>query len=286
MEEGLNPNDTGMDLFGRRMRELCIPLISPLRNPGLEHAPLNAVAGIAGAGEPGMMSGCKAILESILKPYGSSLRLRAMTDVDALAWACIGEGSGIVIIAGTGSICLGVGRRDGRRITWRVGGEGSFCDEGSGSILGLRVLNAAMRAVESDCGQTMLVRLVCERYGIEPQEIRPHFVPPERQKVADLARLAFDASAQGDGVARRLIDGSASDLVELVEEVKSGGGFRDPMKVFASGGLFRSPVMRRVFRAHLEKRIPGTALTFVYDPVMRMLGGLLRMGSGTDQENS
>ncbi len=281
----LNPNDTGFDLFGRRLGSLLIPLLAHLRagqhSPMLSSASLDVVAGIAGAGDPQIMERCRSILERLLKPYASRLRLKAMTDVGALAGACIGDGTGIVLIAGTGSICLGLGKRGGRRVRRRVGGRGSFLDPGSGSTLGLAILDAALATLDGRMNEEVLVGLICDRYGIRPEEIPPRFLPPDRREVAGLARVALEAYAAGDSFARAAVRSSARDLVGLVLEVRETLKIRKGVKVFASGGLFASPVVRRLFSRNIARRLPGARVTFVDDPLMRILGEFTKMGSGT-----
>jgi N-acetylglucosamine kinase-like BadF-type ATPase len=218
------------------------------------------------------MKRCKSILRRILKSYASRLSLNVMTDVGALAQACIGDSTGIVLIAGTGSICLGLGKRGVRRISRRSGGKGSFLDPGSGSTLGLAVLYAALATMDGRMNEDLLVDLICDRYGIRPEEIRSRFLPPERREVAGLARIALEAYEKGDTSAKTLVRTAVGDLVTLLLEVREYLKFSKGVKVFASGGLFASPIVRRLFKGRLARCLPGSEVAFIDDPLMKMIG--------------
>jgi N-acetylglucosamine kinase-like BadF-type ATPase len=276
---GLNPNDTGFDLFEERLAMLVGPLLATLPAPA-DALRLHAVAAMAGTGSRPVMKRCKASIERLLKPCGCRFRLEVLTDVAALARTCITGPAGIVLIAGTGSICLGVGQRRGRRFTARVGGRGSFLDEGSGSVLGLAVLDAALATLERRMEEALLVELICDRYGLAPHEIPRRFLPPVRGEVAGLARVALDAYRRGDRFAVKAVRSSVADLAGLVLDAKAKAGLRrGTFEIFASGGLFKSPVVRRLLKGHLARRMPGARLTFIDDPLLTILA---KMGTDTN----
>jgi N-acetylglucosamine kinase-like BadF-type ATPase len=279
----LNPNDTGPAVFRRRLMTLLSPLLSPLPSThGRGTTRIRGLAAIAGAGRPQTLALCERGLKAILGRFSGDVRIAVMNDADALLHACLGgrkgRQKGIVIIAGTGSICLGVYRESGRRITARFGGWGSFRDEGSGSRLGLEVLDAVLRYPEGRPGARMLADLLTRRYGIGPREARRQFAPAgidrtaRRDSVAGLARIALDAYALGDRYSRRLVRRSVGDLVDMVAAVNGRVRLNRNGKVFASGGLFSSPIVRRLFASGIRRRLPGAQLTIVEDSLLLMLG--------------
>ena len=89
--------------------------------------PLRALwAGLAGAGRARV----RRDLEALLREEQVARAVRVGTDAEAAFHDAFGGGPGILVVAGTGSVVLGVGE-DGRRL--QVGGWGAVMgDEGSG----------------------------------------------------------------------------------------------------------------------------------------------------------
>jgi len=126
-------------------------------------------------------------------------------------------GTGVALIAGTGSLAWG---RNASGNTARCGGWGYlFSDEGSAFGIGRAVLIAVSRAVDGRGGQTRLVSDVVEHFKLSsPQEIvaavYSHEVP--RAVVAETAFLAFSASNEGDSVAEEILRQAATELASMV----------------------------------------------------------------------
>jgi N-acetylglucosamine kinase-like BadF-type ATPase len=265
---GLNPCDIGFSHFKHRLRSLITAVVrtlSPRPNS------LYACAAIAGAGRPEALAGCEKIIREILVPLGARVHLSVMTDVEALVKACLRQADGIVLIAGTGSICLGVKHKGRQKVAARVGGWGSYLDEGCGFRLGLAVLDAVLKTLEGRREARILVDLLCTRYGMGPCEIPGHFIPVERGRVADLARIALEAYYLGDRFSRAIVRRSARDLVGMVLAVREKIGLEDDVVVHISGGLFQSPVITRLFTTRIRRCLPGVRIQMVADPLIHIL---------------
>jgi len=154
---GLNPNDIDPDLLKQRLESLILPL---LKLPGFSLGPLRAFAALAGAGRPAARQECSSVLRAILKPRSTRLRLKVTSDAGALLERFFARRDGIVLIAGTGSICLGAKHVGKRRATARAGGWGSYLDEGCGFKLGLGVLGARVVLEASSRGDPYARQLV------------------------------------------------------------------------------------------------------------------------------
>ncbi|RMF44423.1 MAG: hypothetical protein D6753_02660 [Planctomycetota bacterium] len=159
-----------------------------------------------------------------LTDNGLKGRCRVATDAHLLLAAAQPDGTppwqqceGIGLIAGTGSIALGI--RGGRTV--RSGGWGYLLgDEGSAFWLGKGLLDLACRAADQRNGPAQVVDSVLQFASIE----RPHDwigwvygAPDPRLRIASLAPLVFSLIDVPE--VRRLVDAGAAALAGLVHSV-------------------------------------------------------------------
>ncbi len=269
---GLNPNDIDPDLLKQRLESLILPL---LKLPGFSLGPLRAFAALAGAGRPAARRECSDVLRAILKPRSTRLRLKVTSDAGALLDRFFARRDGIVLIAGTGSICLGAKHVGKRRATARAGGWGSYLDEGCGFKLGLGVLGAALRALEGREDRTPILGLLCKRYGLRLDQVPDYFLPVRREQVADLARVVLEASSRGDPYARQLVRKAVAELVAMARTVAARLGLMGSFDLAVSGGLFENPRILGSFKRALKRRLPSASVIHVADPLACLLRGQL-----------
>lgn len=143
-------------------------------------------------------------------------RIEVVNDAVPLLYANGGNGCGVALIAGTGSLAWG---RNSDGLVARSGGWGYlFSDEGSAFSIGRSVLQAVSRAVDGRGHHTCLVADVLASIQVSsPAEIvsvvYSNDVP--RAVVAGLAVLAFTASDRGDAVAVEVIHNAATELAAM-----------------------------------------------------------------------
>jgi N-acetylglucosamine kinase-like BadF-type ATPase len=212
------------------------------------------------------------LLDYILAPRCSRLRLEVTSDAGALLESCFALHDGIVLVAGTGSICLGAKHTRTGPVVSRAGGWGSYLDRGCGFRLGLGVLDAALRASEGRGDETPMTGLLRERYGLTPQEVPGRFLPVRREVVAGLAPIAMDAASHGDLEARKLVRGEIAALVDMVRAVAGRLVLAEPFRLVASGGLFEDRRVWSSFRRRLKRRLPGASVERIAVPLVRILG--------------
>ena len=123
---------------------------------------------------------------------------------------------GIVLIAGTGSVCFG-GRQQ------LTGGGGHLIDdEGSGYAIGRDICTAVMKAQDGRSGPTVLSQLLRDQQGISCRADLMTFVyHPDtgKQGIAALAPLLTEACNRGDEAALAIADKAAENLAEMVSAV-------------------------------------------------------------------
>ena len=150
---------------------------------------------------------------------------------------------GVGLIAGTGSIALGC--NSGGK-TARAGGWGYVCgDEGSGYDLGRKALQAAVRYADKRGPKTRLLKMILQEWQLnEASEIIGKVYQsgaPSNQSIASLARLVFEAEAQGDTTAQKLVAQAAQELALAVKvtavEVGLGQTEEAGLPLALAGGL-------------------------------------------------
>lgn len=163
---------------------------------------------------------------------------------DALIALVAGAGvpSGLVLIAGTGSIAYGVNEAG---LAARSGGWGPvLADEGSGYWIGRRGLVAVMRQADGRGPRTALTSLVLEQLGLTrtDQLVNEIYESAERRQfVATLGPLVESARAAGDVVAVEIMREASEELVAAAASVITRLSMRgEVFSVYLSGGMFRS----------------------------------------------
>ena len=130
------------------------------------------------------------------------------------------DGSGVVLIAGTGSICFG--KNDAGQ-TARSGGFGHLIDDGgSGYALGRDVLSCAVRCADGRISHSGIFQAVCQRLHGGPEAIVPFVYSPGTDKaaIAQFAEIALEQAKLGDEEALAILRREAQELAQLVAAVQ------------------------------------------------------------------
>lgn len=124
---------------------------------------------------------------------------------------------GVMALAGTGSVILGIGPNDERV---KVGGWGPiYGDEGSAYRIGEMSLRAAARAHDGRGPATALTESLLEALGVNSfQETvaRVYVDAMEPREIAALSRVAYELAEEGDEAARQIFLQSGDELAESV----------------------------------------------------------------------
>jgi len=193
------------------------------------------VAGMSGLSLP---SNQQAVI-SLLKEWGASPdRMHVMSDADLVLQLI--EGDGMILIAGTGSICFG--KKDGT--LFRVGGLGKVLgDEGSGYQIGLQALQAVLAEEYGWGDPTSLTQTLKEFYGVPTlKNLIPHINCGEMlpSQIASCAPLVFVKAAENDQIAQDIIDNIAKELGMLLIKMLNIAHLSN-CEVYLWGGVFKSP---------------------------------------------
>ncbi len=144
------------------------------------------------------------------------------------------EQDGVILIAGTGSVCFA---QTGAALR-RVGGWGYLFDgAGSGYDLGRSAVSAALCAGDGRGEKTMLTQLLKNALGCDVPSALDRLYRGGKRYIAGFAPLVFDAAAQGDGVALAILEQTVSYWVRLIRTASQG--MPPTIEVALFGSLFK-----------------------------------------------
>ena len=182
-----------------------------------------------------------AIIRSIMRRIGNKAPVLVVNDALIALEAGAGDGPGIVLIAGTGSICYG---RNERGQAARAGGWGYIlADEGSGWWMGQRAIQAVMRQADGRGPATSLTSRVLAHFGVTDASMlvfEVYYHDPRRRLIAGLGPALQASVDEGDAVAREIVADAAGELAlaaRSVAEKLEMRGAQFPLVL--SGGAFR-----------------------------------------------
>jgi N-acetylglucosamine kinase-like BadF-type ATPase len=160
---------------------------------------------------------------------------------------------GIIVIAGTGSIALGI-NKEGKE--GRAGGWGHILgDEGSGYMISLKALRAVCRAHDGRAKGTKLKGLILRHLNLEKPEdliMWTRDVQADKATIGALSPLVVQAFNDGDEVAKQILEEESAELAlaanavltklfsladKDVEIVVGGGNLRKSSEYF---GMFQA----------------------------------------------
>jgi N-acetylglucosamine kinase-like BadF-type ATPase len=219
--------------------------------------------GVAGAARAEVSERIRRIVAEIVPG-----RVEIVGDMMIALQAAFGDGPGVVVIAGTGSIAYG---RNHQGEVGRAGGWGfATSDAGSGYWIGRSAVSAVMQAHDED-ESTALTGVIMN--GFDARSWDELVLAVNAMPSPDFANLlpaVLSAADHGDVIARDVLSKAGDALANLGEVVirrRFSGSAAVPVAM--AGGVFRnSALVRQVFYNELRSRYPAAAVNAtVIDPV-------------------
>jgi N-acetylglucosamine kinase-like BadF-type ATPase len=181
------------------------------------------------------------------------------TDGEIALYGATDGAPGIVVISGTGSICCGVNRQ-GKHVY--AGGWGPVAgDEGSGSWIARRALQAVAQATDERGPETALTQAACEFFQVAtPDDLATAIYAPTitNDRIAGFSKHVIDAARAGDAVAINILNEAGKELgkaaVTVIRKLKME---QERFQAAFVGGVF-------------------SAGEFVIDPLREEIAGLAR----------
>ena len=172
-----------------------------------------------------------------------SLELGEVTvvgDADIALYGATDGEPGVVVIAGTGSVCCGINAR-GKRVC--AGGWGPIAgDEGGGAWIARRALSAITRAADGRDPETELTKAACSYFHVTtPDDLATAIYAPtmSNERIAGFGKEVIEAAKRKDRVARRIMAEAGRELgIAAAAVIRNLKMERERFQVAYVGGVF------------------------------------------------
>ena len=221
--------------------------------------------GLAGAARPEISEVVRRIVAEIVP--GS---VEVVGDNVIALQAAFGDGPGVIVIAGTGSIAYGR-NREGQ--TARAGGWGfAISDEGSGHWIGRTAVAAAIGAWDEDPELDVpLIEMLMKSWNLQTiEQLVPAANSAPPPDFAALFPAVLSLADSGDRIARDVLNQAGTQLANLAEVLLRRLFLHaEAVPVAMSGGVFgSSALVRQVFYNSLRSAHPDAVINpNVIEPV-------------------
>ena len=241
--ESCNPVDIGMDaaqnILKKGIFEIC------------DTVPLSSVSMYAGISGGGVGENAK-----ILHDFFATLGFCSFdngNDALTIVSAGLGEGDGVAIIMGTGTVAYV--QKDGELI--KLSGLGYLFDNGgNGYCFGRDALRAAMIAEYDPDSYTEMLPLVREKLGCESVTKKiPEIYALGKRGIASFARIPFTAARAGDRIALELLDKNMKEIADILHVAgKRLPDAKHIRTVFVGSLTKEDDLLFPLIRAHLPEQ--------------------------------
>jgi N-acetylglucosamine kinase-like BadF-type ATPase len=198
-------------------------------------------------------------MRETLLPLGIG-EIKVVTDAEIALYGATDGAPGLVVIAGTGSICCGINSR-GRNFC--AGGWGPIAgDEGGGAWLARRALRAVAHASDGRGPNTVLTDFACAYFHVTAADdlITAIYAPTiTNERLAGFGRDVVEAGKCKDPVAQQIISDGGTELgwaaVAVIRQLQME---RERFQIAYVGGVFRAAgeMIVNPLRAEVEKVAP------------------------------
>ena len=227
--------------------------------------------GLAGTGDPETRAKVKTITKELLNVQTTCT---IGHDLEVALVGGLGNKTGIVLVAGTGSACYGR-TCDGRNAM--CGGWGDIVDDvGSGSWIGLRALQACVSQTDGRLPESLLKQAVMDFLKIDHMntfKARIHDSGLSRSERARLAPIILDLASAGDAVSISIVGEGVDALSNCVFSTSRQLDIEVP-SVLLAGGLLRHTYFSNSLEVALGARIPSAIIT---QPILSPTAGAVLM---------
>ena len=208
-EGGSGPATTrlGIERAWRSIMQACEAALERAELSREDLASAHAAIALAGIGR----RGAESALQEIVHPFAS---IRFISDGLAACLGAHGGKDGAIVVAGTGSI--GVGLIGGREV--RYGGYGfPISDQGSGADIGLHAIRSALRAIDGRRAMSPLLAELLGAFDHDPYHTVAWSEQATATDYAAFAPMVLRHANQGDPVGRRIVERAADSIGDLLD---------------------------------------------------------------------
>ena len=243
-----NPTARGVERASQNIAETIIAALDGA-------IPAAIFVGAAGAGREDVARE----IEEALQSRFPGARVAVRDDASIALRAAVGQGDGLVLIAGTGSVAYA--EHDGT--PYRAGGYGYLLgDEGSGFAIGSAAIRLLLRAFDGRAPRDAFTESIAALLRTQSANDVLATVYGDPNAVAFIASLApavLQAANQGDRSANRIIQNAALELAETVRTLAKRAQIdtSEAPIVLAGGLLQENSLLSFLIETRLRNELPS-----------------------------
>jgi len=168
--------------------------------------------------------------------------IEVVTDADIALYGATDGAPGLVVIAGTGSICCGI---NGRGKKFCAGGWGPLAgDEGAGAWIARQALRAIAFASDGRGPETLLTEFACNYFHVSTaDDLTTAIYAPTitNERIAGFGKDVVEAAKRKDPIAEKIILEGGKELGRaVVAVIKYLQMEREEFQIAFVGGVFRA----------------------------------------------
>jgi len=186
--------------------------------------------------------------------------IEVVTDADIALYGATDGAPGLVVIAGTGSICCGI---NSRGKSFCAGGWGPISgDEGAGAWLARRALRAIAYASDGRGPTTMLTDLACAYFHVTTaDDLTTAIYAPTitNERLAGFGKDVVEAAKRKDSIALEIVTEGGRELgLAAVAVIRQLQLEKERFQIAYVGGVFRASgdLVLNPLRAEVKKIAP------------------------------
>jgi len=186
--------------------------------------------------------------------------IEVVTDADIALYGATDGAPGLVVIAGTGSICCGINAR-GKQLC--AGGWGPIAgDEGAGAWIARRALRAIAYASDGRGPQTLLTEFACNYFHVSTaDDLTTAIYAPTitNERIAGFGKDVVEAAKRKDEVAAQIIMEGGTELgLAAVAVIRNLQMEKERFQIAYVGGVFRAAgeMILKPLRVEVAKAAP------------------------------
>jgi len=252
-----NPNVVGFEKSAKNIVSL-ISILNKKAKCSLKNIS-SIVIGTAGAGNKSNQSQLKKELQKYFRKEKSLPKIKITSDAEIAVEAALGKESGIVLIAGTGSILFGKGylqrmTNDQLRMTnneypmfnvecrsFRIGGWGKILgDEGSGFVIARDALKEVVSSFDRKTPSTVLTKSALKFFSAKSVEELPSKIINGKKEIPAFAPNVIQLASKKDFQSLFVVEFHCNALLQQLHLMMNNFPGVDKLPIVLLGGLLEN----------------------------------------------
>jgi N-acetylglucosamine kinase-like BadF-type ATPase len=219
----------------------------------------NILIGAAGAGRKEDAEKLESSLHQIFSADGIKIKsLTVVSDAQIALHGAFPNEAGCILIAGTGSIIYG---KDEKGSIYRAGGFGRLLgDEGSGFSIGRKGLQAVAKYFDGRGDETLIVKLIEEKYSIKSEDELITKVYKEDFDIASIAEVVIIAAKHEDQIAHQILHEESDNLIQHISTMMKKMNAIDLRVSFAGSLISNNNIYSDMLRDKIKTSLPSVKI--------------------------